>query len=210
MNDTNTQGPTVFVVDDEASVRKAIERLLAASGLSVSTYASAQEYLDLFNPNAPGCLILDLAMPGTTGLELQQALVAMDATPPIIFLSGRAEIPDSVQAMKRGAVEFLTKPVDEARLIDSVRNALEVDRLERMNRAQLAALKKRLGTLTPRELEVLSHVVVGKANKLIAYELGTVEKTIKVHRARAMEKMQARSLAELVRLAVQVGISPPK
>jgi FixJ family two-component response regulator len=205
----NAPGPTVFVVDDEASVRKGIARLLAASGLAVSTHASAQEYLDQFDPDQPGCLLLDLAMPGCTGLELQKALAAMREARPIIFLSGRAEIPDSVQAMKLGAVEFLTKPVDEALLIAAVRKALDTDSAERKKRGEFAELKKRLLTLTPRETEVLSHVVAGQANKLIAYELGTVEKTIKVHRAHVMEKMQVKSLAELVRLAVQLGISSP-
>lgn len=204
-----TLTPTIHVVDDDPSVRKALVRLLGASGLAVSAHSSAQEYLEQFDPDRPGCLVLDLVMPGLGGLELQNELAEIGTVPPIIFLSGRAEVPDSVQAMKHGAVEFLTKPVEEAMLVEAVSKALEEDCLERKKRAELAEIRKRLLTLTPREAEVLSHVVVGKANKAIAYELGTVEKTIKVHRGHIMEKMQAHSLADLVRLAVQAGIPPP-
>jgi FixJ family two-component response regulator len=200
----------VFLVDDEPSVRKALARLLSASGISVSTYSSAQEYLGQFDPDEPGCLILDLSMPEFDGLELQKALLAQRASPQIIFLSGRAEIPDSVQAMKYGALEFLTKPVDEARLLDAIHQAFAADLVERKRHDELAGIAKRLATLTPREFEVLGHVVVGKANKQIAHELGTVEKTIKAHRGRVMQKMQVSSLAELVRLAVQAGISAPR
>jgi FixJ family two-component response regulator len=199
--------PTIFVVDDDLSVRKAIERVLRSAGLTVSTYASAHDYLERYDPNAPGCLVLDLAMPGLSGLELQDALAARGGAPPIVFLTGNAKVPDSVQALKHGAVEFLTKPVDDRTLIDAVRNAVEKDRIDRSTRAEVAAIRQRLATLTPRESEVLSYVVSGKLNKVIAAELGTVEKTIKVHRARVMEKMQVRSLAELVQLAARIGIS---
>jgi FixJ family two-component response regulator len=204
----NSPGPIVFVVDDDLSVRKAIERVLRAAGLAVSAHASAQDYLERYDPNAPGCLVLDLAMPGFSGLDLQDALAARGGAPPIIFLTGRAAVPDSVRAMKHGAVEFLTKPVDERTLIDAIRNALEKDRMDRLRRAELAEIQQRLATLTPRETEVLSYVVSGKLNKQIAAELGTVEKTIKVHRARVMEKMQVRSLAALVQLATRAGIMP--
>ena len=198
--------PTAFVVDDERSPRKAIERVLRTAGLTVVSYASAQEYLDRYDPDAPGCLVLDLAMPGIGGLDLQDALVAKGGAPPIIFLTGRAEIADSVRAMKHGAVEFLTKPVEADTLINAVRSALEADRVARAARAKHAELRARLATLTAREAQVLDCVVVGMLNKQIAAKLGTVEKTIKVHRARAMEKMQAKSLAELVQLAAQAGI----
>jgi FixJ family two-component response regulator len=197
---------TVYVVDDEPSVRKAIERLLRSAGLVVSTYASAHEYLERYDPNAPGCLVLDLAMPGLSGHDLQDALAARGGAPPIIFLTGHAGVPDSVRAMKRGAVEFLTKPVDDTTLIDAVMNAVEKDRIERSKRAERAEIRKRLASLTARESQVLHYVVAGKLNKQIAGELGTVEKTVKVHRARVMRKMQVRSLAELVQLAVQAEI----
>jgi len=203
----NLPGPVVFLVDDDPSVRKAIARLLRAAGLAVSTCASAQEYLEHRDPDVPGCLVLDLAMPGLSGLDLQQALAARGEAPPIIFLSGHADVPASVQAMKRGAIEFLTKPVDARALIDAVRNALEKDRIDRSANAELADIRKRLATLTPRESQVLGYVVAGKPNKQTGAALGTVEKTIKVHRARIMQKMQVQSLAELVQLAVRAGIT---
>lgn len=205
----NSPAPTIFVIDDEPSVRKAIERVLRAAGLKVSTYARAQEYLERYDPHAPGCLVLDLAMPGLTGLELQQVLAARVGAPPIIFLTGRADVPDGVQAMKCGAVEFLTKPVDDRTLIEAVRSAVEKDRLDRSARAELAEIRKRLAMLTPRESQVLRYVVAGKLNKQTAAELGAVEKTIKVHRGRVMEKMQVQSLAELVRLTSRAGITSP-
>lgn len=203
----NSKAPIVFVVDDEPSVRKAISRSLGAAGLLVLTFASAQEYLESYDPNAPGCLVLDLAMPGFSGLDLQRALAARGGAPPIIFLSGRAEVLDSVQAMKCGAVEFLTKPIEDLMLIEAVQNAVEKDRVDRLTHAELTDIQKRVNTLTPREAQVLSYAVAGKLNKQIAAELGTVEKTIKVHRARVMEKMQARSFAELVQFAMRIGIT---
>ena len=203
----NSKASTVFVIDDELSVRKAIARLLQAVGLAVSTFASAQEFLESYDPDAPGCLVLDLSMPGLSGLGLQKALLARGESPPIIFLTGHADVPDAVQAMKGGAVEFLTKPVDDEALISTVRSAFARDSLERSARAELAAIHQRLATLTPREFEVLGHVVAGKLNKQTAAELGTVEKTIKVHRARVIEKMQVHSLAELVLLTARAGIS---
>ena len=199
--------PTIFVVDDDASVRKALARVLRSAGLQVTTCVSAQEYLDRYDPDRTGCLVLDLAMPGLSGLDLQQALAQRGDAPPIVFLTGHADVPDGVQAMKRGAVDFLIKPVDERTVIDAVLNAVEKDRIERSARAERAEIGERLATLTPREAEVLGYIVSGKPNKLIAAELGTVEKTIKVHRARVMEKMQAKSLAELVQLAARAGIA---
>ena len=203
----NEPQPTVYVVDDDASVRKAMERLLRSAGLNVETFSSAQQYLDGFAPTAPGCLLLDLAMPGISGLDLQDTLATRGGSPAIVFLTGRAEVSDGIQAMKRGAAEFLTKPVDERVLIEAVRLALEKDRVERLQRDWITEIEHRLATLTPRELEVLRYVIAGKLNKQIAGFLGTVEKTIKVHRARAMEKMQAQSLAQLVQLAAAVGIT---
>jgi len=196
----------VFVVDDDPSVLKGLRRLLAAAGLEVAGFESPQQFLERFDPGAPGCLVLDLAMPGLNGMELQQELAARGSTLPIVFLTGHGDVPTSVQAMKRGAADFLTKPVDDKDLLAAIRNAFEKGRALRMAQAETAEIGRRLATLTPREREVLQHIVAGKRNKQVAGELGTVEKTVKVHRARVMEKMQARSLAELVRLAERAGI----
>jgi len=200
--------PQVFVIDDEPSVRKSLERLLRAGGLAVACFESAHEYLAQYDPDLPGCLVLDLSMPGLTGLELQQALAARGSAPPIVFLTGRGDVPSSVQAMKRGAVDFLAKPVDEAVLVAAVHEAIEKDRVERLERAGVAAIRARLATLTPRETEVLPYIIAGLLNKQTADRLGAAEKTIKVHRAHIMEKMQVRSVAELVRLAAAAGITP--
>ena len=200
--------PTVFVVDDEPSVRKALSRLLRSAKLNVAAFASPKEFLERHDPHAPGCLVLDVAMPGLSGLELQQVLAAAGPAVPIIFLTGRADIPMSVQAMKGGAVDFLTKPLDDKSLLAAVHGAIEKDRVNRQARAELAEIQQRVAMLTPREREVLAHIVSGQLNKQIAADLGTVEKTIKVHRARVIEKMKARSLAELVRLAERAGITP--
>lgn len=203
----NNPQPKVIVIDDDASVRNAIERLLRSAKLNVLAHASAQEYLDKADFNTPGCLVLDIEMPGLNGLDLQDALAATENAPPIIFLTGHASIPESVQAMKHGAVEVLTKPVDETLLLDAIHNAIAKDRSDRLRRAEQASITRRLEALTSREAEVLAHVVAGKLNKQIANELGIVEKTIKVHRARVMEKMQVQSLAELVTLAIQAGVT---
>jgi FixJ family two-component response regulator len=199
--------PTVFIVDDDAAVRKGLSRLLRSAGLAVATFASPREFLDRHDPNAPGCLVLDVAMPGLNGLELQQALIAGGHELAIVFLTGHGDIPMSVQAMKSGAVDFLTKPVNDDDLLTAVRVAIEKDRLQRQARSELADIQHRLATLTPREHEVLQHLITGQLNKQIAADLGTVEKTIKVHRARVLEKMQVRSVAELVHLAERAGIA---
>lgn len=199
--------PTVFIVDDDAAVRKGLARLLRSAGLAVATFASPREFLDQHDPNAPGCLVLDVAMPGLNGLELQQALIAGGHELAIVFLTGHGDIPMSVQAMKRGAVDFLTKPVNDDDLLNAVRIAIEKDRLQRAERAEVADIQQRLATLTPREREVLQHIITGQLNKQIAADLGTVEKTIKVHRARVLEKMQVHSVAELVHLAERAGIA---
>ena len=192
--------PTVFIVDDDPAVLKSLSRLLRAAQLSVVTFGSAQEFLEQHDTRAPGCLVLDMAMPGLNGLELQDALATKGSTVPIIFLTGHGDVPMSVQAMKRGAFDFLTKPVNDDDLIKAVHAALEKNRIARQSRDELDDIRERLATLTPREREVLTHVVTGQLNKQIAYDLGTVEKTIKVHRARVMEKMKVDSVAELVRL----------
>jgi FixJ family two-component response regulator len=197
---------TVFLVDDDASVLKGLRRLLAAAGFEVAAFESPQQFLERFDASAPGCLVLDLAMPGLNGMELQQELAARGSTLPIVFLTGHGDVPTSVQAMKRGAADFLTKPVDERDLLAAIQGAFERGRTLRKDRAETAEVERRRATHTPREREVLEHIVSGKRNKQVAGELGTVEKTVKVHRARVMEKMQARSLADLVRLAERAGI----
>ena len=192
--------PTVFLVDDEAAVRRAVSRLLRSAGIDVAAFASPAEFLAAHDPAAPGCLLLDVEMPAVTGPELQRTLAGCGDALPVIFLSGHADVPISVRAMKDGAADFLTKPVRDDVLLAAVRAAFEKDCLVRLQRAEQTALEARLATLTPREYEVLDLVIAGRLNKQIAAELGTVEQTIKVHRARVMEKMQVQSVAELVRL----------
>jgi FixJ family two-component response regulator len=204
----NDRAPTVFAVDDEPTTLKAIARLLRAAGWTVAPYTSPAEFLERVDPDAPGCLVLDMSMPGMTGLEVQQALEARGVALPVVFLTGRADVPSSVKAMKRGAADFLTKPVDERDLLAAVERSVESDAAARRDRAEVAEIAERLATLTPREREVLAHVISGKLNKQIAADLGTVEKTVKVHRGRVMEKMDARSVADLVRLAQRAGIHP--
>ena len=196
----NERPPTVFVVDDDAAVRKAVARLLHSVRIEVAVFASPVEFLAAYDPDAPGCLLLDLEMPGLNGLELQQELAGRGGALPIIFLSAYGDVPISVRAMKAGAVDFLTKPVRDEVLRAAVRAAFEKDRLARLARAELASIDARLATLTSREYEVLKGVIAGQLNKQIAGDLGTVEHTIKVHRARVMEKMKVQSVAELVRL----------
>jgi FixJ family two-component response regulator len=197
--------PTVFLVDDDPAVLKSLSRLLRSAQFNVATMSSPQEFLDRYDRRAPGCLILDVAMPGLNGLELQEALAAKGSPPPIVFLTGHGDIPMSVQAMKQGAFDFLTKPVNDEDLIKAVHAALKRDGIARESGRELDELQRRMETLTPREREVMKHVVSGQLNKQIAFDLGTVEKTIKVHRARAMEKMNAQSLAELVRMAERLN-----
>jgi FixJ family two-component response regulator len=201
-------GPVVCVVDDDASFRRAVQRLLHSAGIDAIVYGSAQEYLSGFSAHRAGCLVLDVAMPGQSGLDLQKALGREAGAPPIIFLTGEGDIPASVQAMKGGAVEFLTKPVDDVMLLEVIRSAIAKDQVDRLALAELEAIRSRLDMLTPRESEVLRHVISGRLNKQIAADLGTVEKTIKVHRSRLMEKLQVKSVAALVRLTAQAGITP--
>jgi FixJ family two-component response regulator len=199
-------GPTVLVVDDYAPGRRSISRLLRAAGFAVTAFASAEEFLAQYDPQTSGCLVLDLAMPAVSGLELQGILSDRGSLLPIIFLTAYGDIPKSVQAMKRGASDFLTKPVNDEDLLAAVRVAIEKHRALRRDQAEHSEIRARLATLTPREREVLEYVVAGKLNKQIAGELGTVEQTVKVHRAHVMQKMRVQSVAELVRLAERCGI----
>jgi FixJ family two-component response regulator len=202
----NEAVPTVLVIDDDPSVLKSLARLLCSIELNVATFATPEEFLDRFEPGIHGCLVIDFAMPNLNGLELQQELAARGNELPVIFLTGRGDIPMSVQAMKQGAVDFLTKPVHDHDLIEAIHAAIEKDRMNRRAHDELNEIRKKLSTLTPREREVLNHVVSGKLNKQIAADLGTVEKTIKVHRGHLMTKLKVRSLADLVRLAERAGI----
>jgi FixJ family two-component response regulator len=205
-----TDNPIVFVIDDDASVLKALARLLRAAGFEALTFPSAEAFLEQHDPAASGCIVLDVAMPNLDGLALQQALAASGAARPIIFLTGQGTIPMSVQAMKAGAVDFLTKPVASEDLLTAVRTAFEKDRLARRMGAEMRSVAERMASLTSREREVLGLVVAGRLNKQIAWELGTVEKTVKVHRARVMQKMGVRSVAELVRITERAGVAQPE
>jgi FixJ family two-component response regulator len=197
--------PIVYVLDDDVRVREGLTALLSSLGRRVMTFADAAQYLAFKRPDAPGCLVLDLDMPGMTGLELQKELSGTDA-PPIVFLTGHGDIPSTVKAMKAGATEFLSKPFDEQDLVRAIEAAIEVDRDARAKNAELDEIKKRYAKLTPREREVLPHVVSGLLNKQTAGELGTSEITIRIHRGQIMRKMRAESLADLVRLAAKLGI----
>ena len=196
----NERSPTVFVVDDDAAVRKAVARLPHSVRIEAAVFASPVEFLAAYDPDIPGCLLLDLEMPDLNGLELQQALTERGGALPIIFLSAHGDVPLSVQAMKAGASDFLTKPVRDQVLRAALRAAFEKDRVARLVRAELTGIEARLATLMPHEHELLERVIAGQLNKQIAGDLGTGEHTIKVHRARVMEKMKVESLAELVRL----------
>ena len=196
-----TEAPTIFVVDDDESIRKGLSRLLGAQGYAVETFASADEFLAVPRKSVPGCLVLDVCMPGLSGLDLQGALGASGRALPIVFITGLGDIPTSVKAMKAGAVDFLPKPFEAGALLDAVAQALSRDALDRRGREETAALAEKLALLTPREREVLGLVAKGRLNKQIALDLGASEKTIKVHRGRVMKKLGAKSLADLVRLA---------
>jgi FixJ family two-component response regulator len=199
---------TVFVVDDDPPILKALGRLLRGAGFEVQAFLSSQAFLDMHDPAIPGCALLDVSIDGLNGLELQQALIASGCERPVVFLTGRGDIPTSVRAIQSGAVNFLTKPARAEDLLRAVRLAIEKDSAARQAGAQLEALKQRMAALTLRESEVLGFVIAGRLNKQIAAELGIAEKTIKVHRGRLMEKMGVRSVAELVRLADRAGVVP--
>jgi RNA polymerase sigma factor (sigma-70 family) len=200
----------VFVVDDDPSVRSAIERLIGTVGLQVQLFGSAQEFLVSNLPNVPSCLVLDIRLPGISGLALQRQLAKTNVQIPIIFITSHGDVPMTVRAMKAGAVEFLTKPFHDQDLLDAIHLALERDRGRRQQEAELAVLRERFESLSPREREVVSMVVSGMLNKQIAAQIGTAENTIKVHRSRAMEKMQANSLADLVKMIERLRVSSGK
>lgn len=205
----NNLPATVFVVDDDADVRRALGRLMQSAGYDVQVFGSSADFLTANDPERAGCLILDLAMPDMDGLEVQAALVASGSPRPIIFLSGNGSIAASVMAMRAGAVTFLTKPVESRHLLAAVDEGLRIDAVERAKKAMLSEVLRRIESLTPRERQVLTHVVAGRLNKQIAADLGTVVKTIKVHRARVMHKMGVRSAAQLARLTAMAGIEAP-
>ena len=195
-----SQGPVVFVVDDDPSIRSSLKFLMSSVGLQVEGFDSADALLKRNLPDTPSCLVLDVRLPGLSGLDFQRQLAARNCRIPIIFITGHGDIPMSVRAMKAGAVEFLTKPFRDQDLLDAVRIALEKDRERRERKKEVSDLEERYNSLTPREQEVISMVVSGMLNKQIADQLATAENTVKVHRSRAMEKMQAQSVAELVKM----------
>jgi RNA polymerase sigma factor (sigma-70 family) len=199
--------PVVFVIDDDASVRDAIADLLRSVGLTVESFGSTQEFLQRERPDVPGCIVLDVRLPGPSGLEFQRTLSNSSIHLPIIFISGHGDIAMSVRAMKSGAIEFLTKPVPEQQLLDAIQSGIERDRARRREARVVAELRERFDSLTPREREVLALVVTGRRNKQIAAQVNLSEMTVKVHRSQIMRKMRAKSLVDLVRMADALGAS---
>jgi FixJ family two-component response regulator len=196
----------VLVVDDDPSFRRSTEALIGAAGFNVQTFSSAEEFLRSPRPEVPACLVLDVRLPHLSGLDLQRELAKISVEIPIIFITGHGDIPMTVQAMKGGATEFLTKPFREQDLLDAINKGINFDRAARLQRAKLEDLRRRYHALTAREREVMAHVVTGMLNKQVAQELGTTEKTIKVHRGHLMQKMGVKSFADLVRAAEKLGI----
>jgi FixJ family two-component response regulator len=205
----NEDEPIVFVVDDDGSVRRSTERLVRSAGLKVQTFASAREFLSHSRPDAPACLVLDVRMPGLSGMDLQREMSLSGIHMPIIFITAHGDIPMSVRAMKAGAVEFLTKPFRSRTLLEAVRAALERDRLTSRARSEIEELRQRYEELTARERQVMPLVAAGLLNKQVADRLATTERTIKFHRAHVMQKMRANSLADLVRMVEKLGVSHP-
>jgi len=202
--------PTIFVVDDDRSILKSIKRLLQSNGYKVETFPSAHEFMEFdYDSKGPACLILDVMMPEMSGLDLQETILSWDISLPIVFITALHDVPTSVSAMKRGAVDFLTKPFKETDLLNAIQSALQKDLKMRAASNELTNLKRQFALLTRREREVLSHVVGGKLNKQIAFELDISERTVKAHRSQVMEKMEVDSLAELVQMAGRLGVQPP-
>lgn len=205
---TIAQEPTVFIIDDDPSVRRGLSRIIRIGGFNVKLFASAQDFLTSQHCNGPGCIVLDVKMPGLSGLDLQEELSKAEYSMPIIFISGHGDVPMTAQVMKKGALDFLTKPIDRAHLLNAIRAALDRDQAGREQHEEVKQIRERLARLTPREFEVMTFVLAGLLNKQIAYKLGITEDTIKIHRGRMMSKMEVDSVAELVRLTKKAGVEP--